>query len=444
MAERVIIVGAGLAGCLLAVQLGQAGYEVLVLERRRDPRGEGAMGGRSINLAISVRGLDALNRAGLKERMLQQAVRMPGRMIHTAGSALFQPYSRDSNRAINSMSRSGLNLALIEAADALENVSLVFDSPLVGIEVEATVAITTAPDGSAQRYEGDLIVGADGAYSAVRQQLQQNPRFNFTQDYLDHGYKELHIPPVTEGPHAPFAIEPNALHIWPHGGSMMIALPNLDGSFTCTLFWPYEGDHGFDRLEGASNKEVVEFFTDHYSDAVPFMPTLAEDYAQNPTSPLVTIRCKPWSNGRVVLLGDAAHAVVPFYGQGANAAFEDCNEFVDALANHPHDLERAIREFESARIDNANAIADLALQNFIEMRDHTGNKIRRVQKKGSQLLGGVVPALWTPLYDMVSFTTTPYAEARTKARRQAVVLTSAAVVFLVLLAIIALIWSQYS
>jgi kynurenine 3-monooxygenase len=172
------------------------------------------------------------------------------------------------------------------------------------------------------------------------------------------------------------------------------------------------------------------------------MPTLAQDFAQNPTSPLVTIRCNPWSNGRVVLLGDAAHAVVPFYGQGANAAFEDCNEFLDALERNPGDFDGAIKDFEAARIDNANAIADLALHNFIEMRDHTGNKIRRAQKKGSQILGGVVPALWTPLYDMVSFTTTPYAEVRAKARRQAVVLTTVVVASLVLLAIITLIWSQ--
>ena len=432
MAGNVIIVGAGLAGCLLAVQLGQAGYQVVVLERRSDPRKAGVIGGRSINLAISERGLAALDRAGLKERLLEKAIRMPGRMIHTAQSAIFQPYSSDAKRAINSMSRSGLNFALLEAADQLDNVTIIFDAPCAEVDFE-TPAVQTQ-DG--KTYTADIVIGADGAYSAVRQALEKTPGFNFQESYLDHGYKELHIPPVDSGAHAPFAMEPHALHIWPHGGSMMIALPNPDGSFTCTLFWPFTGAHSFEEVESG---DISDFFRRHYPDVVDLMPTLLEDYEQNPTSRLVTIRCEPWSRGRVVLLGDAAHAIVPFYGQGANAAFEDCSAFTDALAANPDDIDRAIGAFQSARIEHANAIADMAIDNFLEMRDHTGSSMRRLGKKGSQALGRIVPALWTPLYDMVSFTTIPYADARRKARRQARVATGLAALSFVLLCILVLV-----
>ena len=418
MPHRIIIVGAGLAGSLLAVQLGRAGHHVRILERRSDPRGSGVLGGRSINLAISVRGFRALERAGLHDRILEKAVEMPGRMIHTGSDSIFQPYSRDANQSIKSVSRGGLNLALIEAADELENVEILFDRPCKSVSLGDATVTTPNPDGVEETPTADLVVGADGAYSAVRLGMQMNPRFNFSQSYLEHGYKELTIPAVAEGPHAPFALEPRALHIWPHGGSMMIALPNPAGSFTCTLFWPYQGDHGFDRLEHAKPSEIVAFFEEWYPNAVPIMPTLAEDYRRNPTSPLVTIRCNPWNIGRTVLLGDSAHAIVPFYGQGANAAFEDCDELVDAIARHPEDIDRAIREYQDARIENANAIADLAIENFLEMRDHTGSRVHRLKKKGSQMLGGLVPALWTPLYDMVSFTTIPYAEAKNKAHRQ--------------------------
>ena len=438
MAERIIITGAGLAGCLLAVQLGQAGHEVTVLERRKDPRAAGVIGGRSINLAISRRGLAALARAGLERKILESAVRMPGRMIHTGDDSIFQPYSRDPERAINSVSRSGLNFDLLEAADALPNVKVIFERPCMDVDIANTTVICRNEHGEEERFSADLIVGSDGAYSAVRQVLQKNPGFNFSQEYLEHGYKELHIPPVSDGPHAPFALEPHALHIWPHGGSMMIALPNLDGSFTCTLFWPYQGDHGFDLFKNAQPDEILAFFRKHYTNAVPLMPTLTEDFMNNPTSPLVTIRCRPWVNNRVVLLGDAAHAIVPFYGQGANAAFEDCNELVDALAAAPGDIDAAISAFQDARIDNANAIADLAIMNFLEMRDHTGNRLHRWKKKGSQILGGAIPFLWTPLYDMVSFTTIPYAEALAKARRQTM-MASIAIMYL-LIGSLTLLW----
>lgn len=420
----IVIAGAGLAGALLATELGRAGHRVRLYERRRDPRRADAESGRSINLAISVRGLHALRRAGLEEKVLETAIRMPGRMVHMAGREIFSQYSRDPHRAINSVSRSGLNRMLVEAAAAMPSVEIVFEARCVDADLGDPLrpaAIFEFPDGTRDRVEGDLVVGTDGAYSAVRSAMQRTTRFDFSQSYLNAGYKEMSIPPADteDGPHGRFRLEPNALHVWPHGGSMMIALPNVDGSFTGTLFWPFDGEHGFRGLEDATDAEVLAFFERHYPDAVPHMPDLVEDWRRNPASPLVTMRCRPWHRGRCVLLGDAAHAIVPFYGQGANASFEDVEAMVDALDAHSDDLDAAIAHYEDARIDNANAIADLALDQFIDMRDRSGDRLQRMAKKGSQFLGAIVPSLWTPLYDMVSFSRRPYAEALAKSRRQA-------------------------
>lgn len=419
----IVIAGAGLAGALLATELGRAGHRVRLYERRRDPRRADAESGRSINLAISVRGLHALRRAGLEEKVLESAIRMPGRMVHAAGREIFSPYSRDPDRAINSVSRSGLNRMLVEAAASMPTVELVFEARCVDADLadpDRPAAIFEFPDGRRERVEAELVVGADGAYSAVRAAMQKTPRFDFSQSYLDAGYKEMSFPPADDerGPHGRFRLDPNALHVWPHGGSMMIALPNVDGSFTGTLFWPFDGAHGFARLEDATDEEIRAFFETHYPDAVPHMPDLVADWRNNPASPLVTMRCRPWHRGRCVLLGDAAHAIVPFYGQGANASFEDVEALVDALATHPDDLEAAIAGYEDERIDNANAIADLALDQFIDMRDRAGDRWQRFAKKGSQFLGAVIPSLWTPLYDMVSFSRIPYAEALAKSKRQ--------------------------
>ena len=446
----IVIAGAGLAGALLAAELGKAGHRVRLFERRKDPRRADAESGRSINLAISVRGLHALQRAGLEDRVLADAIRMPGRMVHAGGEEIFSPYSRDPSRAINSVSRSGLNRMLVEIAAATPGVELIFEARCVDADFEnhdRPAATFEFPDGRIERVEADLLIGADGAYSAVRAALQRTTRFDFSQTYLDAGYKEMTIPPADDedGPHGRFRIEPLALHVWPHGGSMMIALPNIDGSFTCTLFWPFEGEHSFGSLDGADDAAIRSFFERHYADAVPHMPTLIEDWRTNPASPLVTMRCRPWHRGRCVLLGDAAHAIVPFYGQGANASFEDVEALVDSLASNPHDLDAAIAGYEDERIDNANAIADLALDQFIDMRDRSGSRLQRFKKKGSQVLGTIVPG-WIPLYDMVSFTRIPYAEALAKSRRQAATLRSIASLGTPLLVILALLsfilWAQ--
>ena len=427
----IVIAGAGLAGALLATELGRAGHRVRLYERRLDPRRADAESGRSINLAISVRGLHALRAAGVEEEVLKAAIRMPGRIVHGADGEIFSPYSRDPERAINSVSRSGLNRMLVEAAASMPTVEIIFEARCVDADFtdpNRPIAVFEFPDGRQERVDSELLIGTDGAYSAVRAAMQRTTRFDFSQTYLAAGYKELSIPPAEDesGPHGRFRIDPNALHVWPHGGSMMIALPNIDGSFTGTLFWPFEGDHSFGALADADDAAVIAFFERHYGDVVPHMPDLLTDWRTNPASPLVTMRCRPWHRGRCVLLGDAAHAIVPFYGQGANASFEDVEAMVAALAAHPEDLDQAIDTYEDARIENANAIAELALDQFIDMRDRSGSRWQRLAKKGSQFLGAAVPFWWTPLYDMVSFSRTPYADALAKSRRQAATLRSIA------------------
>ncbi len=413
--RRILIVGAGLGGSLLATFLARAGHQVLIVERRGDPRAKNYIGGRSINLAISARGIHALDRAGLTDELLAQGIRMPGRMIHpVAGSPSFQPYSSDPGRAINSVSRSRLNLLLLNAACREPGVEARFDMRCADVDLAAPAVTFVRPDGSSERIEADLVVGADGAFSAVRAVMQRNERFDYSQSYLGHGYKELTIPARADGS---FAMERNALHIWPRGGSMMIALPNPDGSFTCTLFWPWEGEGSFASL--GDDAAVKSHFERVYPDAVPLMPTLLEDFRTNPVGSLVTVRSDPWHlNGKVCLLGDAAHAIVPFYGQGANASFEDCEALVDSLAACPKDQRAALDRYQSMRIANANAIADMAIANFVEMRDRTASRAFRLRKRAEHTLHALFPKSYLPLYDMVSFSTIPYAEARERAKRQ--------------------------
>jgi kynurenine 3-monooxygenase len=411
---RVLIVGAGLAGSLLAVYLARAGWKVDIVERRSDPRTRRFAAGRSINLAISARGIKALRRAGLEDAVMKDAIRMGGRMVHPVeGAAGYQPYSADPTRAINSVSRSALNLALLDAAAAEPNVTVAFDERCAGVDfAKSEVTFVNDATGATRTATADLIVGADGAYSAVRGAMQKAERFNYSQDFLGHGYKELHIPPVSAGTHAPFAMEPNALHIWPRGESMMIALPNPDGSFTCTLFWRHDGA-GSSFAAVKSGPDALAHFKQVYPDAVPLMPTLAEDFARNPVGVMVTVRCSPWTRARVTLLGDAAHAIVPFYGQGANASFEDCEALADALASSAT-IDDALSAYETARVANANAIADMALRNFIEMRDLTGRTSFKWKKKIEHALNRVMPATFVPLYDLVSFSTVPYSEAKAR------------------------------
>ena len=420
---RITIVGAGLAGPLLACFLARERYDVTLYERRGDPRVEGYSGGRSINLALSARGIDALRRVGLDKEVLNSVIPMRGRMLHEPdGSLAFQHYSRNPGDAINSVSRGGLNVILLDSAERC-GAKVRFDHRCVGVDLDKPSVTFETRNDELVTAETDLVVGADGAYSAVRQQMQKLDRFEYSQSYTEYGYKELTIPPTAGGD---FAMDKNALHIWPRRRFMMIALPNQDQSFTCTLFWPFEGENSFANLQ--TDGQIIDYFKQHFADAVPLMPTLVEDYKRNPIGSLVTVRCFPWSyQDKVTLLGDAAHAIVPFYGQGMNAAFEDCVTLTECLKSSRDDVAAALREYERRRKPNADAIADMAMHNFVEMRDHTASQLFLWKKRFQHALHGLFPQTFIPLYNMVSFTTIPYAEAQQRARWQANVLRAAAV-----------------
>jgi len=429
------VVGGGLGGALMAIHLGQAGFRVNLYERREDPLEGGAVEGRSINLALSTRGFEALGRAGLADAVRRVSLPMKGRRIHTLdGRVTFQPYGTGAADAIHSVSRSGLNRVLLEGARAIPGVEVFFRHRCIAVDLDTGEARFETPGATVVSGAG-VVVGADGAFSVVRREMLKGDRFEFSQSYLGHGYKELVIPPAPGGG---FRLEPDALHIWPRGGFMMIALPNPDGSFTCTCFWAFEGPGGFGALRTPG--EVLAYFRRVFPDAVPCMPTLADDYFKNPTSSLVTIRCAPWQRaGRAVLLGDAAHAVVPFYGQGANAAFEDCTVLMESIAAAPGDLERAFRTYFERRKPNVDALAELAVENFFEMRDKTASRWFLARKKLEKLLHRLLPGWYLPLYSMVSFSTIPYADARRRARRQDRIVAGAAA-GLTLLALLA-VWA---
>lgn len=436
-----LIVGAGLAGSLMAVYLARAGWRVKVVERRPDPRTAGYVGGRSINLALSARGISGLAGAGLDKLVLDlDACPMRGRMIHTPdGQEEFHSYSASGKEAINSVSRGGLNLRLLHAAAAHPGVSLHFDETATDIDLDAPAATTRHNHtGQTTCHAADLLIGGDGAFSPVRLAMQKTDRFEYSQAYLGHGYKELHIPAAAGLPadvadparFDGFALDPHALHIWPRGSAMMIALPNRDKTFTCTLFWPLEGPESFGAL--ATPEQVRAHFQRHYPDAVSLMPTLGTDFLANPTSSLVTVRCWPWQRGgKVALLGDAAHAIVPFFGQGMNAAFEDCIELDRCLREHA-DQGTALEHFQRRRKAHADAIADMALDNFIEMRDKVRTRRYRMRKRAEHALNRLFPRWFIPLYDLVSFSTVPYADARRGARLRWTVVEATAIAALLL------------
>lgn len=414
MPSKFVLVGSGLAGGLLAAYLGRRGYQVELYERRADPREGNLVGGRSINLALSTRGIHALEQLGIADEVLRHAIPMPGRMIHDkSGELHFSPYDRDPRKHINSIGRAALNTTVIEAALRYPNVSIRFNHRCTEVDLDSATARFEAFQPVVA--SGDAIIGVDGAFSAVRQSMQrQLPNFQYDESYLAHGYKELTIPPAPDGS---WRMEKNALHIWPRKSFMMIALPNPDGSFTCTLFWEFKGPRSFETT--TTDVDVRRFFEDEFPDAVPLMPTLLEDFRQNSTGSLVTIRCAPWFyRDKVALVGDAAHAVVPFYGQGMNAAFEDCVVLDECLAAFPENRERAFAEYFQRRKANADALADLAVANFIEMRDKTASKTFRAKKKLDHFLEAALPGIYLPLYTMVTFTRMPYAQAARRARLQ--------------------------
>jgi len=416
MKATVIIIGGGLVGAHLARVLGLRGYTVKVYEKRPDMRTASISAGRSINLALSDRGWKALDAVGTGQRVRQAAIPMRGRMIHPIdGEIRFQPYGLEG-QAIYSVSRGGLNRLLLDAAEELPNVELFFQWRCIDVDLDRPAAVLeNVQTGEQQTVAGDYLVGADGAFSAVRYRMQRLDRFQYSQYYIEHGYKELSIPPAEGGG---WRIEPNALHIWPRRQFMLIALPNQDGSFTCTLFLPFEGSLSFEQL--STPQKVRQFFEKHFPDAVSLMPTLQEDFFQNPTSSLAIIRCYPWSyKGKVMLIGDAAHAIVPFYGQGVNAGFEDCRVFAELLEQYQDDWATVLPIYQQMRKPNADAIADLAMRNFLEMRDHVADPRFLLRKAIERRLTQEFPDRFLPVYSMVTFSPdVPYRLALEEQQKQ--------------------------
>lgn len=414
--KKVVVVGAGLVGSLWAIFLARRGYEVHVFERRADMRAAGYLGGRSINLAMSHRGWHAIEQAGLAEKLRHAALPMPGRMMHSvAGELTFQPYGK-SGQAIYSVSRGGLNLELLHLAGQFPNLHFHFEHRCTDVDLNAPfISFKNEKTGKSRRVRADLIFGTDGAFSAVRYALQRTDRFDYQQKYLEHGYKELTIP--ADDVAGNFRMDAGALHIWPRGNFMLIALPNADGSFTCTLFLPFEGEISFEKLR--SDADVEAFFKKYFADARRLMPTLLEDFWKNPTSSLMTVQCRPWQwQNRICLLGDAAHAIVPFFGQGMNAGFEDCT-ILDALHDEfSGDWTKIIGEFSAQHERNGHAIAELALRNFVEMRDKVGDPKFLLRKKIAARLHEKFPEKFLPVYSMVSFSNTPYSVALREDERQ--------------------------
>lgn len=393
---NIAIIGGGLVGSLLAIYLTKRGYEISVFERRGDVRSEANDEGRSINLALSNRGIRAFEEVGLASEVKKITIPMHGRMMHALdGTLTFQPYGKQG-QFINSISRSSLNRLLIETAEN-QGVRFHFQHRITNVNLKES-SLTTESNGSLNVVKFDAIIGADGAFSTVRHAMQFTDRYDFSQDFIEHGYKELQIP---AGKNGSFNLEKNALHIWPRESFMLIALPNPDGSFTCTLFFPFEGELSFNSLQ--SDESIRRFFTENFPDALKMMPDLTDDFQTNATSSLVTVKCYPWVRNKSLLIGDAAHAVVPFYGQGMNAGFEDCRILNELLDQHNDDWEKAITHFQLYRKPDTDAIAQLALDNFIEMRDLVGDAEFLLRKKIEAKLHELYPDQWIPLYSMVTF-----------------------------------------
>jgi len=400
MKKEITIIGAGLVGSLLSIYLSKRGYKVKIYERRPDMRSTTISAGRSINLALSDRGIRALEEVGIMDEIRKIAIPMHGRSIHNSdGSTAYQPYGKEG-QFINSVSRGQLNCKLMDLAEQ-HGVKIFFNHRCEKVDWNKNeVIFENTSSGQLSTVNCQLLFGSDGAYSAARLTHQlQHDRFEYQQSYINYGYKELCIPP---GPNEEFKMEKNALHIWPRGNYMLIALPNMDGSFTCTLFFPFEGDPSFKSLD--SEEKVRDFFNVKFADAVELMPTLVDDFVKNPVSSLVTVKCSPWiREDRFALIGDAAHAIVPFFGQGMNCGFEDCAVLDDLIEKHDDNWQLILEEFQQLRKPDADAIAELALNNFIEMRDKVGDPRFLLQKKIEAHFSSKHPHLWTPAYSQVTF-----------------------------------------
>ncbi|MDO9552682.1 MULTISPECIES: FAD-dependent oxidoreductase [Rhodonellum] len=413
--NEISILGAGLIGSLLSIYLKKRGCDVSVYEKRADNRKVGYKEeGRSINMALSDRGWKALEKIGMTEKVAALTIPMYGRRIHDEhGNTSFLPYGKDK-QAIYSISRGKFNQLLVEEAEN-KGVKIFFDHKCESVDLRTNEISFTVPETGTEKIHSKVIIGSDGAYSSLRMAMQKQVRFNFRQEYISHGYKELSIPATAEGE---FAMDPNALHIWPRGMFMLIALPNPDKSFTCTLFLPFEGAKVcFDKIN--DKRDVEGIFKNYFDDAYQLMPNLGEEFFTNPTSALINVECYPWVLKQAMLIGDASHAMVPFYGQGMNCGFEDCfilDSLIEKLGTNAWEL--VFAKFQKMRKPDTDAISKLAMENFVEMRDATADPKFLLRKKIEAKLHSLFPNEWIPLYTMVTFSDMPYSEAYTQGKLQ--------------------------
>lgn len=407
--KKIVIVGAGLVGSLLGVMLGKRGYEIDLYERRSDDRNKDSHSGRSINLALSSRGIKALTEAGLYEKVKPLLITMRGRMLHQEdGDVEFSPYGQREHEVIYSVPRGELNKLMVNEAVVAPPVNVVFDQKCLAVDFEnRTVRFENTFNGAIRDVEYDLIIGTDGAGSRVRRDMMEATRGFSTSEFLDHDYKELEIPAAKGGS---YRIEKEALHIWPRGGFMLIALPNLDGSFTVTLFLNKTGEPSFESLK--DRDDVQGFFEEHFPTAIPLMPELADDFFANPTGILGTVRCEPWFfSDSGLILGDASHAIVPFHGQGMNSGFEDCSELIKLLDQFDDDWSQTLPEFSRIRKPNADAIANMAIDNHGIMQSGVIDPKYHLKKELGFELESRFPDRYVPRYSLVMFHEVPYAEA---------------------------------
>lgn len=416
MEKQVIIVGAGLVGSLWAVYLSKAGYNVTIYERRPDIRKAEISAGKSINLALSTRGWKALDAVGVGDEIRKIAIPMYGRTMHDmSGNLTFQPYGKEG-QAIYSVSRGGVNAKMMDIAEKVGNASIHYNEECIDVNMkEGIVYFKNTQTGKLSEAKADLIFGADGAFSAVRYHaMQKLDRFNFSQNYISDGYREILLPANPDGS---YKLEKNALHIWPRGKFMLIALANEDGSFTCTLFMPFEGDkNSFDNLN--SKEKVNDFFKTTFPDFYEMMPNIADAWEDHPLSSLAILRCYPWAYGKTALMGDAAHATVPFYGQGMNGGFEDCTVLWELMQKHNENWDLILDEYSKTRKPNGDALQDLSLDNYYVMRDYVADPEFLLQKKIEANFFEKYPEKWMPLYSQVSFSNIPYSEAYKVGKKQ--------------------------
>lgn len=413
---KVVIIGSGMGGSFLAVYLSRLGCDIEIYERRPDIRDEGMREGRSINMTLATRGLIALEEVGLLDAVMVETLPLRGRMIHDLdGTRTFQPYGKGGGEVIHSIKRDKLNVALMNAAHALPNVKMFFHQRCTSIDKQSGVInLVDERTGEAKTVHADIIVGADGAFSTIRQQMQRGERAHYRQDFLDWGYKELNIPPDSRGEHQ---MEGDVLHIWPRGDHMLLAMPNADGSFTATCILPFEGESSFASTK--TPEQIHRLFRGWFPDALPLIPNLVHEFTHNKVAEMITTHTRPWYyKDRVVLVGDACHAVVPFYGLGMNAAFEDCAVLSDCLSRTTGDLEATFAEYQSLRKPNTDVLAELSKQNFVELRSKVESPMFVARKKVEIVLNRVLPKAWVPLYSMMSHTTMPYAEALRRSKKQ--------------------------